>query len=827
MERITYFADVIIPLALPKKYTYRIPVELNESVIIGKRVLVQFGKSKVYSALVYSVHTNAPTEYTAKYIDSVLDEFPVVPELQLKLWDWMSFYYMCGPGEVMNAALPSSLKLSSISHIQLNPDFNFEECEHNYFTDKEHDLIEALHNNTAINFDEAASVLKLKSAHKTINDLIKKNAIQVYEEVKDKFKPKIISCLKLNPEYESEQRLKEILDKLEKKAFKQAEALLYFLHLSKTSETKEWIKKTEVQVSADYQAINALVKKQILIEQLFEAGRLMQHHIISIKKELTKPQQQACNDVKSAFEKHDVVLLHGVTGSGKTEIYTHLIESVLKEGRQVLFLLPEIALTTQLITRMRAYFGDVVGVYHSRFSENERVEIWKNVIGDSVSEATKYKIILGARSALFLPFDNLGLIVVDEEHDFSYKQNDPAPRYHARDTAVYLATLHRCKVLLGSGTPSLESYRNAMEGKFGFVELKQRYTTHAQNETILCDVKQFEFTHQKKSVLTPPLYEAVKAALKNKEQIILFQNRRGFAPYTQCSSCGWVPHCVQCDVSLIYHKQANKLQCHYCGYSVSPPATCSACGQNDLRYKGLGTEKIEEEIEILFPEAKIARMDLDTTRSKFAYKQMIDDFEERNIDILIGTQMVTKGLDFDYVSVAGILNADSLLSFPDFRSHERAYHLITQVSGRAGRKHVKGKVFIQTSQPSHPLFHFIINSNIKSFYNNQLAERQQYFYPPFSRLIELNIVSKDIQAVNNLSEELAANLKVFFGKNILGPQFPLVSKIKNRYYKRLLIKTNKTSSPSKVREIISNEINLLHQNNKTDLFKVQVDVDPF
>jgi primosomal protein N' (replication factor Y) len=789
----------------------------------------------------------------------VIDEKPIVLEKQLQLWDWISYYYMCGPGEVMNAALPSALKLSSVANIQLNPNFNFEESDHSQFSDKEHLIIDALHHNATMSFEDVTKILKIKSIHKIVSGLIKKGAIEVYEEVKDKYKPKLVSFVKLNPEYKDEFKLKELLDKLEKKAFKQAEVLLLFLHLAKTNKRDPdkrpsdgqddsassngddgWVPKGEIAKQTDVSAINSLVKKGIFEEEKFEVGRLQFNSAATKKKSLTKVQTTAYNEVKNSFEKHSVSLLHGVTGSGKTELYAKLIEETIADGKQVLFLLPEIALTTQLITRMRTYFGDKVGVYHSKFSENERVEIWNNVLNNT-GEKT-YSIVMGARSALFLPYANLGLIIIDEEHDYSYKQHDPAPRYHARDAAIYLSTLHNAKVLLGSATPSLESYHNAQTGKYGLIELNKRFTDGAANEIQICDIKQSQQSGAegdpnchversrdttRKSILTHPLHEAIKTALKNKEQIILFQNRRGFAPYTECSSCGWVPHCTQCDVALIYHKHSNKLTCHYCGYTIPPPSACAACGHNDLRYKGMGTEKIEEEIEILFPEAKIARMDLDTTRSKYAYKQIIDDFEEQNIDILIGTQMVTKGLDFDHVSVVGILNADSLFSFPDFRSHERGFQLITQVSGRAGRKHKLGKVFIQTLQPTHPLLQYVLEDNLKLFYNNQLNERKEYHYPPFSRLIELNVVSKEVNLVNNMSEELAKRLRGTFGKDLLGPQFPLVSKIKNNYYKRIILKIDKSLGPQNVRHILNTEINNLHANYRDENFRVQVDVDPY
>jgi primosomal protein N' (replication factor Y) (superfamily II helicase) len=831
VSRTTLFVDVIVPLAVPNKYTYRVPVELNDEVKEGKRALVQFGKSKFYSAIIYSVHEKAPTEYVAKYIDSVIDEEPVVIAKQLQLWDWISYYYMCGPGEVMNAALPSALKLSSVSHIQLNPEYNLEETDHSQFSDKEHLIIDALHNTETLSFDDVAAILKIKSVHKIINALINKGVVLVYEEVKDKFKPKLVNFVKLNADYKDEEKLKELLDNLERKAFKQAEVMLAYLQIVKGSKDADsrqhegWVSKSDLGKKSDNAAIAALVKKNVFTEEKFEVGRLQFESKGTHRKKLTKGQEKAHDEIVKSFEKHTVSLLHGVTGSGKTELYAKLIEETITQGKQVLYLLPEIALTTQLITRMRTYFGDKVGVYHSKFSENERVEIWNHVLNDSGENP--YSIIMGARSALFLPYRNLGLIIIDEEHDYSYKQHDPAPRYHARDTAIYLATLHNAKVLLGSATPSLESYHNAQTGKYGLIELNKRFTDNTANETVICDIKHFEYSHNNKSILTPPLNEAIKEALKNKEQVILFQNRRGFAPYTECASCGWVPHCTQCDVALIYHKHSNKLTCHYCGYTIPPPSTCVACGHNDLRYKGMGTEKIEEEIEILFPEAKIARMDLDTTRSKYAYKQIIDDFEEQNIDILIGTQMVTKGLDFDHVSVVGILNADSLFSFPDFRSHERGFQLITQVSGRAGRKHKQGKVYIQTMQPAHPLLQFVINDDLRLFYNNQLQERKNYHYPPFSRLIELNVVSKDVNLVNNMSEELAKRLKGTFGKDLLGPQFPLISKIKNLYYKRIILKIDKSLGPQNVRHILNSEINNLHAHYRDENFKIQIDVDPY
>lgn len=836
MQRETFFTDVIVPLGVPNKFTYRVPFEMNDQIRVGQRVLVQFGKTKIYTGIVYCIHQKAPEGYSAKYIESILDDLPIVTELQLKFWDWLAFYYCANPGDVMNAALPSGLKLSSTSHIQLNTDFNFEEVNHTFFTEREHLLLDAMHATPNLSFEDVTQILNIKSIQPVINNLLKKNAIVVYEEIKDKYKPKLISFVKLSEEYSDEKRLGEQLTLLEKKAFKQAEALLYFLHLSKSNldKTNSWIKKSEIQKKTEVSSINALVKKNILIEQEFEIGRLLFEKSNSVNKALSAGQQKAYEEIRSDFSSNKTVLLHGVTGSGKTEVYIQLIKDALLENKQVLFLIPEIALTTQLITRLRAVFGEIVGVYHSRFSENERVEIWNNVLNqkskvkaqNSTEEANNYKIILGARSSLFLPFDNLGLIIVDEEHDNSFKQYDPSPRYNARDSAIYLASLHKANVLLGSATPSIESYYNAQQNKFSTVNLPNQFVKGGGTKVEICDVNYFEQSNQMKTCLTPPLFDAITLALNKKEQVILFQNRRGFAPYTECKQCGHVPHCVQCDVSLIYHKQKDKLVCHYCGYTVAPQKTCAACGSNSLHYKGLGTEKIEEDIEVLFPAAKIARMDLDSTRSKYAYKQLIDDFEAGQIDILIGTQMVTKGLDFNNVSVVGILNADSILNFPDFRSFEKAYQLITQVRGRAGRSDKVGSVFIQTAQPKHVVIENIIGNKLKEFYSGILEERKQYNYPPFSRLFELSVVSKDVNEVNHLSQELLMLLKPHFGENILGPEFPLVSKIRNQFYKQLLIKTNKQFTVLDIRKFISESITELHNKYKKWNFRVMIDVDP-
>lgn len=830
MSVITYFVDVIVPLGVPNKFTYRVPVEHNETIEIGKRVLVQFGKTKIYTGIIYNIHQIAPKQYQAKYIETVLDDKPVVSALQLKFWDWLAYYYCANPGDVMNVALPSGLKLSSSSHVQINPAFNFEEIDHDFFTETEHKLIEILHANPNASLEEVGNFLKIKNPQALVSKLLKKNAVEVYEEVKDKYKPKVVSYICLNEKYLNEGELKLLLDQLEKKAFKQAEVLMSFLQnqLSK-GKREEWVRKSELAKRTDAAAINALVKKEVFIEKELEVDRLQFEKGSNIQKTLSKEQDRSLEAISHAFVDKKTVLLKGVTGSGKTEVYIKLIEKNIAEGKQVLYLVPEIALTTQLITRLRMVFGEMVGVYHSRFSENERVEIWNNVLNQSNerTEGYQYKIILAARSGLFLPFSNLGLIIIDEEHDFSYKQQAPAPRYHARDASLYLASLFEANVLLGTATPTMESYYNAQQGKYTLVELHKPYTDTGEVEIEVCDIKYYEKIQHMKGVLTQPLFMAIGEALIKKQQVILFQNRRGFAPYTQCHNCATVPYCQNCDVPLIYHKYLDKLLCHYCGYQTNVPKNCAACGSSDMRFKGLGTEKIEEDIEMLFPDAKIARMDLDTTRSKYAHKQLIDDFESGAIDLLIGTQMVTKGLDFENVSVVGIINVDSVLNFPDFRSFERAYQLITQLKGRAGRKKHRGKIYIQTTQPEHPVIKSIQSNEQEVFYAQQLAERDTFFYPPYFRLIELNIISKNSDELNFIAQELANKLRPAFNEKLLGPEFPLIPRIKNSYYKKILIKLDKKISGKWLREFIGQTINDVYAEHKKWKFTIQINVDPF
>lgn len=861
MSRITYFVDVIVPLALPNLYTYRVPYELNEVVMIGKRVVVQFGKGKLYSALIRAIHNTPPKQYTAKYIDSILDEQPIVTIQQFQFWDWISQYYMCTIGEVMVAALPGGLRLTSETKIVINPSHLKATITNDLkseISDKEYLLIEALEIRNVLTLTEIAAIVEQKTIYPIIKSLIEKGIVLIQEELKEKFKPKIETFIRITEYADVEENLKIIFSTLEKKAHKQLEVLMAFITLSKRySEERQEVKKTDIlkMVNGAEGALTSLIKKNIFEVYDREAGRLTNVDNENKISQLNEIQQEVLDSIQQQFFakectpsivknqaeqvviaattstlqkpklNKEVVLLHGVTSSGKTEIYVKLIETMIAAGKQVLYLLPEIALTTQIINRLRKYFGNVVGVYHSKFNENERVEIWNKILNTKENEL-KYKLIIGARSSLFLPFNNLGLIIVDEEHDTSYKQYDPAPRYNARDGAIYLAHIHKAKTVLGSATPSVETYYNALEGKYGLANIHNRFGGVQMPEIIIADVKEATRRKQMKSHFSPALLDAITLALDKKEQIILFQNRRGFAPQLECNVCAWIPQCVNCDVSLTYHKTTNQLRCHYCGYSIKPPSKCAACGDTDMKMKGFGTEKIEEELNVFYPRAKIMRMDLDTTRSKFAHQHIIQDFEEGNIDILVGTQMVTKGLDFDNVSMVGILNADSMLNFPDFRSFERSYQLMAQVAGRAGRKNKRGLVIIQTQNPSHSIIQEVIANDYLSMYTNQLLDRKNFNYPPFSRLVEITLIHKDINIVNASAKYLADALKKYLGKRVLGPEFPIVSRIRNSYHKNILIKIEKDISVAEVKKGIVELLIKFKSLVEFKIVRIQIDVDP-
>jgi len=882
MSRTTLFVDVILPLAVPNLYTYRVPYELNDLIIPGQRVVVQFGKGKLYSALVRTVHENPPKQYSAKYIESILDEQPIVNQKQFELWDWMSQYYMCNIGDVMVAALPGGLKLSSETQIVLSPEYQVSSTKHS-LSEKEYSIIEALEVRNVLSLNDVSEIIEQKTVYPVIKLLIEKGVVIIQEELKEKYRPKIESFVTITEYADNEENLKNIFSLLEKKAPKQLDVVMAYINLSKRySKDRQEVKKSDIikVVEGAEAALRSLIKKNVFEIYEREVGRFASFENENKISKLNDVQQQVYHSIQEFFGwkknknsgdrrqkievgntseielpqseilessivnqqssiQKDVVLLHGVTSSGKTEIYVKLIEQTIAEGKQVLYLLPEIALTTQIINRLRKYFGDTVGVYHSKFNESERVEVWKNILNSKFqisnsklektnlkSEISNFKLIVGARSALFLPYSNLGLVIVDEEHDTSYKQFDPAPRYNARDAAIYLAHIHKAKTLLGSATPCLESYYNAQEGKYGMVEINQRFGGVQMPEILIADVKEATHKKQMKSHFTPLLLDTVALALQDKEQVVLFQNRRGFAPQLECNMCAWVPHCVNCDVSLTFHKASNQLRCHYCGYAIKPPSKCAACGDTNIKMKGFGTEKIEEELSIFFPKAKIARMDLDTTRSKFAHQHIIQDFEDGNIDILVGTQMVTKGLDFDNVSMVGILNADSMLNFPDFRSFERSYQLMAQVSGRAGRKSKRGKVIIQTQNPDHMIIQDVIQNNFLSMYSSQLLDRKNFNYPPYHRLIEITLIHSDVEMVNASSKFLADQLKQHFQKRVLGPEFPLVSRVRNLYHKNILLKIERDASVAQVKKVVNDLLIQFKINKDYKSVRVQMDVDP-
>ncbi len=828
MERITLFANVLLPLPVPGYFTYRVPYEMNDAVKTGQRVIVQFGRKKIYTGLIREITEVIPT-YTPKYISSILDEIPIVTEKQFVFWEWISTYYMCTVGEVMNAALPQGLKLVSESQIILNPAFIPDQM---VLTENEFIVTETLMNRKKITISEVGKLTGLQKTIPLIKTMIDKKLINIVEELNEEFLPKLITYVRITPSYlEDEIKLREAFESLNKRAFKQVQILMSLINLSQNKgDALEEVKQVELLKSVDATAaqLNALVDKGIIEKYQKLSSRLVAteatNKVSGIN--LSESQLKAFNQINSFFEEKEVVLLHGVTSSGKTEIYIKLIEETLKKGQQVLYLLPEIALTTQIITRLQKYFGGDVGVYHSRYNKHERVEIWNKVSQKPNGEEPPYNIIIGPRSALFLPFENLGLIIVDEEHDNSYKQFDPAPRYNARDSAIYLANLHSAKTILGSATPAIETYYNAKHGKYGLVELKERFGNISMPEILVADVKDATKKKQMHSHFSSFLLKHVDEALENKEQVILFQNRRGFSLRLECDVCNWIPECVRCDVTLTYHKSSNHLRCHYCGYATQIPEKCPDCGNPKVLMKGFGTEKVEEELALLYPKARIMRMDLDTTRSKHAYQKIITDFENKAIDVLVGTQMVTKGLDFDNVSVVGILNADNMLSYPDFRSPERSFQMMAQVSGRAGRKNKRGKVIIQTYNPYHSVIRDVIDNDYKKTYKDIIQERINFKYPPFYRLIEIRLKHKDYSILNAASAKLADQLRAHFGELVLGPEYPIVSRIKNLYIKHILIKTKKTNQLGKAKLELKE---LLDQFNKDRSFTgvyIIIDVDP-
>ncbi|MCL2682786.1 MAG: primosomal protein N' [Bacteroidales bacterium] len=823
MERLTYFVDILLPLPLQSTFTYRVPQELEGEIAVGKRMVVPFASHKKYAGLIVRIHHEAPTAYITKYAQSVLDEKPIIQGVQLEFWQWISSYYMCTMGDVMAAALPSAFKLSNESKIVLNPDFDGDVST---LSEREFRVTEALHHKPELTIDEISKITGLVKTIHLIKNLRDKNIVMVKDEVLEKIKPKIEIYLRLHADYENEGNLQNLFNQLEKKAVKQLEVLMMFIHLT-NGQTHREIKRSELsQALPNVTAIiQTLVKKQVfeLIEKTETRLETSDstHEIGHIK--FSDEQQNVFDKIQTDFQKKNVVLLHGVTGSGKTEIYIKLIEQAVNSGKQVLYLLPEIALTSQIIHRLRKYFGEKVGIYHSKFNEQERVEVWQRVMDKSEK---RFQIVLGARSAVFLPFDDLGLVIVDEEHETSFKQYDPAPRYNARDAATYLANLHQAKTILGSATPSIESYFNAQTGKYGFAELLKRYGNVNLPNVRISDLKQETRKKTMYGHFSSLLMEEMTKALEKKEQIILFQNRRGFSLRLECDVCSFMPECNNCDVTLTYHKHSNQLKCHYCGLAIPVPEKCPKCGHSHLTMRGFGTEKIEDDLAVFFPDAKIRRMDLDTTRSKNAYRQIIQDFEERKIDILVGTQMVTKGLDFDNVSVVGILSADNLISFPDFRAYERSFQLMSQVSGRAGRRNTQGTVIIQTYNKNFPVLQQVIDNNYLGMYLSQLHDRQKFHYPPYFRLIRIAVKHKDFNVLEKGVAALSHQLKHTFGNQVLGPNFPLVSRINTYYIKEFLLKFDRRNNITETKKRLADALQNFSKHSPHKNLRVIVDVDP-
>jgi len=822
-DRITLFADVIVPIPVPNLYTYRIPADMNEFIAVGVRVAVKFGKSGYYTAIVRHIHENPPKAYQARYIEAIIDDAPVVLEHQFKFWEWIANYYICNIGEVMNAALPSGLKLDFEHFIEIHPDFDEDYSELN---DRAYLVAEAVMIQKKIKLKDVQEILGIKTVQPIIKDLLSKKVIILSDELREKYKPKTESFVAINSLYNQEEQLHELLDSLQSKkaAQGQLEVVMGYLHLRQSGidliSKKDLLEFCKSKVSS----LNTLIKKEVFVTETREINRLSTGAEGEIEiKSLTEDQQIAYEKIKNDFIENKSVLLHGVTSSGKTEIYVKLIEDCLNRGEQVLYMLPEIALTTQLISRLHKYFGDRIGVYHSRFSQNERVEVWNRVSQDN---ADRFDIVMGARSSLFLPFQNLGLVIIDEEHENTFKQYDPAPRYHARDAAIVLASQHSANVILGSATPSLESYWNAKNDKFSLVELNRRFGDVRMPEILCADLKKENREKTMKSHFSSFLLQQLDETLERKEQAIFFQNRRGYTPMWVCEDCGWVPQCTRCDVSLTYHKQAHLLTCHYCGYATHPPKKCDACGSSRLQMKGFGTEKIEDELQIIYPDLRISRMDLDTTRAKSSYQNIIEAFDNHEIDVLIGTQMVSKGLDFDNVGLVGILNADQMLNFPDFRSFERAYQLMVQVSGRAGRKEKRGKVVIQTFNPDHWIIRQVIDNDYQTMYNQEIFERKSYSYPPFFRLIEFTFKHKDKDTVRAGAEMFADQLKKVFKNRVYGPQDPLIARINNYYLKTVMLKLERELSVTKVREQLGDMITAFNADSKTKSVRIVVDVDP-
>ena len=821
-----HFIEVLLPLSLPKTFTYRVSEAEYNYIQKGMRVAVPFGKSKIYTALVIDLHQVPPTLYEAKEIHQILDEKPIVNAFQIAHWQWISSYYMCSIGDVYRGAMPSAFILESETIISPKKEAIVDVKE---LSDDEFLIYEALQQQSSLKVQDIMAILNKKNIFPIVQKLLNKDILSLQEEMLEEYKPKLIRYIRLHQDYTSDASLMALLDTL--KGAKQKDLLMHYFQLNAkgTSGSELANQKKPISVKqltevsqASSAVIKALIDKNIFEEYLLQQDRV---NFDTNKKDtnlvLSEAQQQAYIEIGESFKSKEVSLLHGVTSSGKTEIYTKLIEDYLAQGKQVLYLLPEIALTTQLVSRLTQHFGNEVAVFHSKYSNNERVEVWNQVL----EQSDKAKIVIGARSALFLPFSNLGLIIIDEEHEQTFKQQDPAPRYHARDAAIVLAQAQKAKVLLGSATPSIETYFNAQSGKFGMISIKERFGKAPLPEVELVDLKENYFKKRMKGHFSLTLIEAITDALSLGEQVILFQNRRGFSPVLECTTCGHIPQCTSCNVSLTYHKFKNQLRCHYCGYSIAKPTNCHACSSIDISAKGFGTEQIELELAELFPAKNIKRMDQDTTRGKYSFEKLIDSFKNREIDILVGTQMLAKGLDFDNVTLVGIMNADTMLYHPDFRAFERSFQMMTQVAGRAGRADKRGKVIIQTYNVNHNIIQQVTHNDYDAMYKEQLYERLIYRYPPYFRLIKLTLKHKDFDKLKEGSMWLYQVLQQNLQMPVLGPEEPGINRIRNEYIRTIMVKIPQNGSLINTKKTIQKILNSFEAIAQYRAIKVTANVD--
>lgn len=818
------FADVILPIPLPKLLTYRVPGQCGTLLARGSRVIVPLGPKKILTGVVEKLHTQAPS-YPTKAIVDVLDEAPVVHPIQLRFFHWLANYYLCTVGEVVLAALPNGLRLSSQSKIQLHPELDLATV---HFAGREQRLVEALQRRADLTYTEAAAVVGQKSIHGLLKGLLRKQAILLFEEVRERYTPKKIKRVRLHEVYTQSQAALQGLFAMLEKHGKQLDVLLKYVALAPVHQTGGLEaycvdRQRLVQEGVSLASLRTLLRKGIFVEEEVVVSRFGQANVVlEAPPALSAAQGAALEGIYRQFQTKEAVLLHGVTASGKTEVYSHLIQAALQSGSQVLYLLPEIALTTQMVKRLQKIFGAQLGVYHSRYADNERVEVWNSVLQGKCS------FVLGTRSAIFLPFDRLGLIIVDEEHEMSYKQQDTMPRYHARDAALVLAKYHHAKVLLGSATPAVETYYNARSGKYGFVGLLERFGGAALPEVVLANVRIERERKTLREGFTKVLLAALQQALDRQEQVIVFQNRRGYAPYITCEDCAWVPMCVQCAVSLTYHQFNNRLCCHYCGFRTEPPPACGVCGSHRLKNVGLGTEKLAETLQLFFSQKRVQRMDLDTTRGKYSYDRLIEGLEQGRTDILVGTQMITKGLDFGQVSLVGVLDVDRLLYFPDFRANERCFQLLSQVSGRAGRRAKQGKVIIQTNNPKHPVLQDIMAHDYVQMYRRELAERKLFSYPPYVRLVRVTLRHVERDLVTEAARVLAQELQTRLGQGVCGPQAPLIAKIRNQYLMDIWVKIKKDTPQRLVasKEVIGEARRRLLLDKAFRQVRVVLDVDP-